>query len=297
MIIRIKQPLFVCLVLAAFFSSFTVLAYQNPGSPHGFVNDFAGILTPDQVQTLETRLASFADETQDEIAIVTIKTLGGDTIKNFAVQLFSDWGIGRKEVNNGILLLIAPSEKQIKIEVGYGLEGALTDAQSYWIIQKQILPQFRRGDYYAGINVGLVQIQNAIKGKTIPALDKSSSNPLDGYLAFIVFIIFGFVWLSSLLARTKSWWLGGIIGGFFALLISFSRGFIPVGLIASLTLIPFGFLLDYLVSANYRQAVKFGRKPPWWSGGTWISNSSSRSGGFTGFGGGRSGGGGASGSW
>jgi len=120
------------------------LAYTNPGSPTGFVNDFAGVFSGEQKATLEQKLVTFEKETSNEITVVTIKALDGDTIENFAVKLFEDWEIGKKDKDNGVLVLLAMDDRQMRIEVGYGLEGALTDAQSFWIINKIMKPAFQQ---------------------------------------------------------------------------------------------------------------------------------------------------------
>ena len=131
---------------------FVVFAYQNPGIPTGFVNDFAEMLTAEQRQSLEKKINDFEKTTGNELSVVTVSGLGGDTIENFAVKLFEDWGIGKKNKDNGVLLLIARDERQFRIEVGYGLEGALTDARSFWITQNILRPAFQKGDYYGGIS-------------------------------------------------------------------------------------------------------------------------------------------------
>ena len=100
------------------------------------------MISAEQKQTLETKLSQFEKDTSNELSVVTIEDLKGDTIENFAVKLFEDWGIGKKDKDNGVLLLIAKNDRQMKIEVGYGLEGALTDAQSFWIIQNVMRPAF-----------------------------------------------------------------------------------------------------------------------------------------------------------
>lgn len=274
----------------------TVFAYQNPGTPTGFVNDFAGMLTVEQRQSLETKLSGFQNDTSNELSVVTISSLGGDTIENFAVKLFEDWGIGKKNKNNGVLLLISRDDRQMRIEVGYGLEGALTDAQSFWIIQSVLKPAFQRGDYYGGINSGVDSVISITKGEFKP---DTSSNSNNGFNANTVFFLLWvswifFVWMGSILARSKSWWGGGIVGGVIAFIIGLIFTLVS-GFISALVLIPLGLWFDHAVSRRYTIAKETGQILPWWIGGR--GGSGSGGGGFGGFGGGGSGGGGSSGSW
>lgn len=271
-----------------------VFAYQNPGTPTGFVNDFAGIFTAEQKQSLETKISNFEKDTSNELSVVTIPNLGGDTIENFAVKLFQDWGIGKKNKDNGILLLIARDDRQMRIEVGYGLEGALTDAQSFWIIQNVLKPSFQSGDYYGGINGGVDSIVSITKGEFKP-----DTNSNKGFNANSIFFLLWvswifFVWMGSILARSKSWWGGGVVGGVIAFTVGL--GFTVIyGAISALILIPLGLWFDYSVSRKYSSLKEAGLPLPWWIGGR--GGSGFGGGGFGGFGGGRSGGGGSSGSW
>ena len=276
--------------------SVAIGTYQKPGTPTGFVNDFAGMLTTEQKQSLETKISNFKNDTSNELSVVTIPNLGGDTIENFAVKLFQDWGIGNKNKNNGILLLIARDDRQMRIEVGYGLEGALTDAQSFWIIRNVLKPSFQKGDYYGGINGGVEGIILITKGEFAPDTNSTKNT---GFSANFVFFLLWvswifFVWTGSILARSKSWWGGGVVGGGIALIIGLIFTLIS-GFILALVLIPLGLWFDYIVSRKYTAVKETGQVLPWWIGGR--GGSGSGGGGFGGFGGGRSGGGGSSGSW
>jgi len=267
-----------------------VFAYQNPGTPTGYVNDFADMLTVEQRQLLETKIGDFEKNSSNELSVVTIPNLGGDTIENFAVKLFQDWGIGKNKKDNGVLLLIARDDRQMRIEVGYGLEGALTDAQSFWIIQNILKPAFQKGDYYEGISSGVDNIISITKGEFKPDTNSTRNSWLSGdtvfFLIWVVWLFF--VWTGSILARSKSWWGGGIVGGIIAFIIGFVFTLIS-GFVLALVLIPLGLWLDYIVSGRYAVARKTGQPLPWWIGG--------RGGSGGGFGGGGSGGGGSSGSW
>ena len=276
---------------------FTVFAYQNPGTPTGFVNDFAGMLTAEQKQSLETKIGNFEKDTSNELSVVTIPNLDGDTIENFAVKLFEDWRIGKSKKDNGVLLLISRDDRQMRIEVGYGLEGALTDAQSFWLIQNVLKPAFQKGDYYGGINGGVDGIISITKGEFKPDINSTGNGGMNIDSVFLLLWVswIFFVWMGSILARSKSWWGGGIAGGVIALAVGI--GFTLVsGFISALILIPLGLWLDKVVSGRYTVAKETGQPLPWWIGGR-RGGSGFGGGGFGGFGGGRSGGGGSSGSW
>jgi len=271
-----------------------VFAYSNPGSPAGFVNDFAGVLGAEQKQQLEQKLSGFEKGTANEISIAIIKSLDGDTVENFAVELFKDWGIGKKNKDNGALILVAIDDREMRIEVGYGLEPVLTDAQSSWIINNEMAPAFKSGDFYAGLNAATDKIISAIGGEVIP--EEKPAGPQVDYFNVLGGIIFVIIWLGSILGRSKSWWAGGVAGGIAGIIIGIIKGFLYFGLISIAVLIPLGLLFDFLVSRAYSKSKSQGKTPPWWIGGGGFGGRSGGSG-FGGFGGGSSGGGGASGRW
>ena len=275
------------------FIAMPVLAYYNPGVPSGFVNNYAGMLSDADKQKLEIKLAQFEKDSSNEISVVIIQSLEGDTIEDFAVKLFEDWQIGKAKNDNGILILIARDDSQMRIEVGYGLEGALTDAQSWWIINDIMKPAFQEGKYYKGIDRAVDKIISATKGEYLPSLPAKptagKSFSWDLIFSFGCFII---MWLASILGRSKSWWVGGVLGGIVGVIIGLIKGFIIFGLASIAILAPFGLLFDYIVSKNYKKHKSRGAIP-WWIGG----GRGGGRGGFGGFGGGSSGGGGASGSW
>ncbi len=120
----------------------------------GRVVDDAQLLTPAQEQALTGKLATLEQQTGDQLVVVTLPSLQDQEIEDFGYQLGRHWGIGQKENDGGALLIVAPNERKVRIEVGYGLEGVLTDAYSSLIIRNDILPAFRQGDYAAGIIAG-----------------------------------------------------------------------------------------------------------------------------------------------
>ncbi|WP_409564818.1 TPM domain-containing protein [Methylobacterium sp. J-026] len=130
----------------------------------GRVVDAAGILTPDQRQALDAKLKAHADRTSDQVVVATVPSLQGTTIEDYANRLFRDWKLGQAKTNNGVLLLVAPKERKVRIEVGYGLEGALTDALSRTIIAGAITPRFKTDDYFGGLDAGVDGILSILAG-------------------------------------------------------------------------------------------------------------------------------------
>ena len=283
-------------ILLLFLVMTPALAYYNPGSPSGFVNDYAGMLNESERQNLENKLVNFEKESSNEITIVTIPNLDEDTIENFAIKLFEDWKIGKAKNDNGILILIAKDDRQMRIEVGYGLEGALTDAQSWWIINDIMKPAFQAEEYYKGIDGAVDKIIAATQGEYLPESSPQKSSGSRNWEFIFWIILFGVMWVASILGRSKSWWAGGVLGGVIGIIIGLIKGFILFGLVSIAILAPFGLLFDFIVSKNYTKHKARGTIP-WWIGGRGRGGRGGFGGGFGGFGGGSSGGGGASGSW
>ena len=293
------------LFVALFFSFSHALrlarAYESPGVPSGFVNDFAGMLASGERAVLEEKLRAIEAERGVEIALVTVPDLGGDTAPNFAVKLFEEWGIGKKGADNGLLILVSRDDREVRIEVGYGLEGIMTDAESYWIIQNEIVPAFRAGNFSAGLQAALERIGRVLAGEELPAVEPQATNRgLQFFIQnFFFLVVFIPIWLGSVLGRSKSWWLGGVLGGVASAVIGLIFGLPYFGLPAAMILVPMGLAFDYVVSKAYARGKALGYYP-WWIGGRGFGGRGSGGGGhshFSGFGGGSSGGGGASGKW
>jgi len=279
-------------------------AYYNPGTPTGFVNDYANVIEDSLQAQMENKLIEFEKETSNEISIVTIKNLYDDYIENFSEKLFKEWGIGKTDKDNGVLVLVAVEDRKMRIEVGYGLEGTLTDAQSNWIINNEMKPHFQAENYGMGIDLAVDKIIDATKGEYVPSSSETSASKGSQGNAwnweFIFWIVmFGFMWLSAILGRSKSWWVGGIIGGVAGVVLGLIWGWLWIGVSSIVGLGIFGLIFDYIVSKNYKKAKVGGKNPPWWMGGMggFGGGRGGSSGGFGGFGGGFSGGGGSSGSW
>jgi uncharacterized protein len=244
----------------------------------GFVNDYAGVLTNEQKNSLENNLSDYNQKTTNEIAVLFVKSLNGGDINDFAVRVFENWKIGKKGKDNGILFVAAIDDKKMRIEVGYGLEPALTDADAGNIIRNAIAPEFQNGKYYEGALAGVAAIENHISGTEIPQQSQSSSGA--GNVIYILMFVLVFLLLASLVVARIFMGIMSVVFGKKA----YSK-------------------LRQNKDKNWFWKWLFfwslfsgrGRGPGGWGGG--FGGGSSGGGGFGGFGGGSSGGGGASGGW
>lgn len=268
--------------------------------------DQTGTLSTQQIATLNQQIVASRKEKDYQVGVLIVPTLDGDSLETYSLNVARTWGIGDKSGSNGVLLLIAMKEHAIRIEVGTKLEPDLTDVEAGRIIRNTISPQFKKGDYYSGISLGLQNIAAQVTGH--PSADSSTrTTATSGNIAdFGELIFFGLIiaaslisWFGSMLARSKSWWLGGIVGGVIGVVVAIFAAWAVWAIITTLGMIIFGLLFDWAVSRNYVARKEHGLKPAWWAGGTIFPGGSSRGGGggFGGFGGGSFGGGGASGGW
>ncbi len=185
------------IVLAVGLLTLPVAAHaQGPDFPQltGRVVDEAEILNTTQEAKLAARLESHEKETTNQVVVATLSSLRGYAIADYGYQLGRHWGIGQKDKNNGVLLIVAPNERKVRIEVGYGLEGDLTDAISKSIIEREILPKFRQNDYPAGIDAGVATILAVLSGEYTPPAKPRVP------MIIIVLVILGVgIWLQDLL--------------------------------------------------------------------------------------------------
>ncbi len=271
-LIFLAQFLFIPLVSADFIP---------PEMPDTYVLDGAEILSEQTESTLETQLGTLDQETSTQIVVVTLTDLQGYTIEEAGLSIGRTWGVGQEEFNNGLIFLIAPNEQKARIEVGYGLEGAITDAQSYTIVQNSIT-YFKTGDYDTGTLEGINYLEGLARGEEFPL---EELDPDEGMTWPILLYLIPLIWaLLSLLSSSKAWWLGGVFGGII--------GIIAVGGILGTGIgIIIGLILDFILSTLLYKKLKMPRGGFWFGGGGRGGR-----GGFSG-GGGGFGGGGASGGW
>ncbi|MEO8513588.1 MAG: TPM domain-containing protein [Ignavibacteria bacterium] len=175
-----------------------------------YVTDRTGTLTSVQLKSLESKLSSFDKETSTQLVVWMEPSLDGGSLEDRSYELAEQNGIGKKGKNNGVLLYIAKDDRKLRIEVGYGLEGALTDALSSQIIRKEITPQFKKGNFFDGINAGVDAIIKATKGEYAADKDSKDNDAGTGIccvpIPFIfIFIIFFFVFGMPILSRIFGW--------------------------------------------------------------------------------------------
>jgi uncharacterized protein len=268
----------------------------------GRVVDQTGTLSSSDIAQLTQTLADLERRKGSQIAVLIVPTTDGEAIEQFSLRVAEAWKIGRKKVDDGALLVIAKNDRHLRVEVGYGLEGALTDVTAKRIIDEVITPKFRSGDFAGGISAGINRMIGLINGEKLPApapphWDGSSLfghlDALNPALIFIVFVV------SSVLRTALGRLLGSVAaGGFVTALAWFLWGNFGAALALGVFVFMIAVLIDLVSSGSGR------RSSSGWSGGSsssssdWSSGSSSSSdsGGFSG-GGGSFGGGGASGSW
>ena len=175
-----------------------------------YVTDKTGTLTSTQIKSLESKLAAFEKETSNQLVVWMEPSLDGNSVEDRSYELAEQNGIGQKDKNNGVLLYIAKNDRKLRIEVGYGLEGALTDALSSQIIRKEITPQFKKGNFFEGINAGVDAIIQATKGEYTAEKESSNDGPLGGlccvpFPVIVFIIIFFFVFLVPIFRRIFGW--------------------------------------------------------------------------------------------
>jgi uncharacterized protein len=297
-----RFALWLALLATLLLSSASYASMPIPPAPTGddYIVDNADILTDEQETTLNKRLTEYEARTSTEIAILTVKEIKDDYIENASLSVAREWGIGQKDKNNGALLMISVDDRKLRIEVGTGLEGDLTDSRSGQIIRNRITPAFKTGDYYSGITSGVDGMILAINAEDDPQA-QTAELPSEDWIGIVVFVAYLFLmvvaWFGAMLGRSKRWWPGGVAGASLGAGLGGLIGQkLSIILVSGFVIGFFGLLFDYIVSKNYRQAKAKGDSPSWWAGGGLGGSSGGGiSGGFGG-GGGFSGGG-SSGSW
>ena len=152
-------------ILIVLVTLFSAQALEVPPRPKGRVSDYTGTLTAADIRALENTLAEFEKATTNQIAVLLIPTLAGDSLEDYSIRLADKWQIGQKGRDNGVIFLIVTQDRKIRIEVGYGLEGVLPDSLAGDIIRQVIAPQFRQGRFREGIRAGIAAIMAATGGE------------------------------------------------------------------------------------------------------------------------------------
>ncbi|MFA7254656.1 MAG: TPM domain-containing protein [Candidatus Omnitrophota bacterium] len=176
-----------------------LFALEVPKSADGYVTDRAGLLSPPTKAVLERELRAFEEKTSNQIVIATFPSLEGDSLEDFSIRLAEAWKVGQKGRDNGVIFLIFKNDRKIRIEVGYGLEGVLTDALSGQIISQVVAPHFRQGDYAGGILAGTDAIMKATQGefKGVPRKEKPAAGVRLIFLLGVFFLFHFFAQANS----------------------------------------------------------------------------------------------------
>lgn len=254
--------------LLLFVHSF-ISAQDFPEKSRTLVTDFTSTLSAQELAALESKLLAFNDSTSTQIAIVIMSSTGSYEISEYAVQLFNKWGIGQQQKNNGVLVLVAKQDRKVFINTGYGIEGALPDALCKRIVERDIVPNFKLGQFYEGIEAGTNSIMSLVSGEF--TADEYMKNKQGGkqpgwFMFFIIFLIF----IIVMVTKVRS-----------------------VKQYAHTNNLAFWAAWALLNAAANRSRGSWGN----FSGGGGGFGGGFGGGGFGGFGGGGSGGGGAGGSW
>lgn len=268
-------------------SAFSVVAQPIPAKPNPprIVNDFANLLSTQEQQMLEQKLRGYNDTTSTQIAIVTVTTLGGYDVSEYAFKLGRDWGIGQKGKNNGVLILIKPKagneRGQVFIATGYGMEGAVTDAQSNRIVKQILIPAFQQNQYYKGLDLATTRLIQIAAGE-YKADKKGGAGEVSPITSLIIFAIILVVFIViAAVARSKRFASNSSVFS--------SNGYRANNAASSL---PFWLLMMGMGSSLSDRNRHSNSSWSDFSGGGGFGG-----GDFGGFGGGDFGGGGAGGSW
>lgn len=195
------------LIFSVFCLTLSSFALTLPDKPQGRVNDYAGLITSSMEEVLETLLEEHEKDTSNQIAIATFLSLDGNSIEDLSYRLATQWKLGQKDKNNGVLLIVSRDDRKLRIEVGYGLEASLTDAKCRMIIENEIKPFFKSGNYDDGFNAGIHAIIAVIKKEYQPSSNTSSSSSLFPFLFFfLLFLIFSLFGSKNQTSYQRNGW-------------------------------------------------------------------------------------------
>ncbi|MBR0818648.1 YgcG family protein [Bradyrhizobium liaoningense] len=286
------------LALALTFA-FPALADVTVPQLTGRVVDQTGTLSSSDIAALSQKLRDFETRKGSQVAVLIVPTTAPETIEQFSIRVADAWKIGRKKVDDGAILVVAKNDRHLRIEVGYGLEGALTDVTSRRIIDEIITPKFRTGDFAGGISDGVDRMIRVIDGEPLPVPSPSVNfGNLDDLAPIFIVTLFASIGVGGFFRAILGRLLGSLAtGGIIAALTWLILGSVALAMAVGVLGFIIGFMADLFSAIGPSSGSSRGGS---WSsgssGGGWSSGSSSDSGSFSG-GGGSFGGGGASGSW
>ena len=278
----------------------TVSALASPAAAldipplSGRIVDAAHLLPDDLAASLSAELEAHERRTGNQVAVLTLPSLQGEPLEEFSHRVATTWKLGQKGTDNGVLILVVPGDRKVRIEVGYGLEGTLTDARSSRIIREEMVPKFRAGDYAGGVAAGVKAVLGTIEGTyTAPTRNGRDTRSTAGGRGGIFFLAVAAGLLTAAILWSQGTAKGSLSGSIMAFLLAHSTGLL-LAIAAALIVMIFLLLLMMASGGGRRPAKGSGG----WGGGSFgeFSGGGSWGGGFSG-GGGSFGGGGASGSW
>ena len=294
MSIRTGHLLALLLALAAELFMPQARAQQPVPALAARVTDLTGTLSASQRTELEQLLVQFEARKGAQVAVLMIATTAPESVEQFAVRVQESWKLGRKGVDDGVLIVVAKQDRKLRIEVGYGLEGVLPDAIAKRIIEQDITPHFKQGDFYAGLRAGTDRVTRLIDGEMLPPAPAARSSG-DGEVDLFQLLFFGVI-IVLLLGGVLRAMFGRVLGGGAAAIAAGAIAWFAAGAVAAVVLAVLAFLVTLFGSQV--GAMGSGRRGGGYTSGGFGGGGgfSSGGGGFSG-GGGGSGGGGASGSW
>jgi uncharacterized protein len=292
-----KKILLFSLLSFLFSFEFTRAEFIVPPLPSTPVYDEVGLLSVEEKTTLKNTILTLEKETNHQIGIAIIKSLQGRTVEEVGITLARSWWIGQKWLDNGLLILVAPSEREMRIEVGRGLEWVMTDLMSRRIIDENLTPNFKAEQYGAGLIEWIERMSPLLRGEVVE-LPEEPINPLDALVPLLFWLVWWGIFLgSAIFEPSKAWWPGIVIGAIlWGIVMWITVGTVLMTVIG--VILSSGILwgLDFIFSKGVVRAINSrphgGR---WWGGGGFGGGSSG--GGWGGFGGGGFGWGGSSGRW
>jgi uncharacterized protein len=249
------------------------------------VTDLTQTLSPDQQAQLEAKLTAFEQEKGSQIAVLIVPTTQPEDIAQYSIRVVDAWKLGRAKQDDGILILLAKNDRKMRIEVGYGLEGAIPDLTAKRVISEVMAPSFRQGDYYGGLNNAVDKLIGLIAGEQLPAPVSNNASSNNNFESMLPLLFFGGLILGAILRGIFGNFFGGALNGGAIGLLAWVLG---GGILAAILFAIVAFFITLMGASGLGQMGGYGGG----SGGGFGGGSDPFSGGGGGFGGG-----GASGDW
>lgn len=256
----ILRLLFLIGVLAAGVGAASAQDITIPAND-GYVTDGVGIITLQQDEEIERKIELLRTMTDSELVIIVVADLGGSDPNEVTEEISKRWQIGDDAEGKGIVLLVDHAAQQVYLSVGTGLHGVLNEEVTRGIVDRDVVPAFRDGMYFEGLSAAVDAISAHLAGEYSPTRYANEDESAFGAWLWLVALVI-VQWLAAVLTRTKSWWLGSIVGGIGAVIMAFAYDWwllIPV-------LVALGLALDFIVMRYYASRAPI----PWWAGGSWA---------------------------